>query len=132
ESFHSIKSGNHNFTNSVTEIVVKENAILEFNKVQNETAEAFHINHTEAYLGKNSTFNINTITLGGEIVRNNLHIVLNDENGTAHLHGLYLLNDNQLVDNHTLVDHAKPNCFSNELYKGIIDDKAHGVFNGKI
>ena len=132
ESFHCMQSGNHNFTNSVTEIVVKENAIVEFNKIQNETAEAFHINHTEAYLAKNSTFNINTITLGGEIVRNNLHIVLNDENGTAHLYGLYLLNGNQLVDNHTLVDHAKPNCYSNELYKGIIDDKAHGVFNGKI
>jgi len=132
ESFHCIQSGNHNFTNSVTEIAVKENALVEFNKIQNETAEAFHINHTEAYLAKNSTFNINTITLGGEIVRNNLHIVLNDENGTAHLYGLYLLNGNQLVDNHTLVDHAKPNCYSNELYKGIIDDKAHGVFNGKI
>jgi Fe-S cluster assembly protein SufD len=132
ESFHCIQSGNNNLTNSVTEIALKENAILEFNKIQKETNEAFHINHTEAYLSRNSTFNINTVTLGGEIVRNNLHIVLDDENCTTHLYGLYLLNGNQLVDNHTLVDHAMPNCFSNELYKGIIDDKAHGVFNGKI
>lgn len=132
ESFHCMQSANNNFSNSVTEVAVAENAIVEFNKVQMETSQAFHINHTEAYLSRNSTFNINTITLGGEIVRNNLHIVLNDENATAHLYGLYLLNGSQLVDNHTLVDHAKPNCYSNELYKGVIDDKAHGVFNGKI
>ena len=132
ESFHSFPSVNHSFINSVTEVVVNENANVEFNKIQNESKEAFHINHTEAYQQKNSTFSITTITLGGTIVRNNLHIVLNDENCTAHLNGLYLLNGNQLVDNHTLVDHAKPNCFSNELYKGIIDGKAQGVFNGKI
>jgi len=132
ESFHCMQSENHNFNNSVTEVVVHENSIVEFDKIQNETPQAFHINHTEAYLEKNSTFNITTITLGGAIVRNNLHIVLNDVNCTAHLYGLYLLNGTQLVDNHTLVDHAKPNCYSNELYKGLIDGKAHGVFNGKI
>lgn len=132
ESFHSVGSANHSFINSVTEVVVQENATVEFNKIQVEADEAFHINHTEAYQQKNSTFNITTITLGGTIVRNNLHIVLNDENATAHLNGLYLLKGSQLVDNHTLVDHAKPNCFSNELYKGIIDGKAQGVFNGKI
>jgi Fe-S cluster assembly protein SufD len=132
ESFHCIQSANHNFTNSVTEIVVNENALVEFDKIQNETSEAFHINHTEVYQEKNSTFNIATITLGGNIVRNNLHMVLDGVNCTAHLYGLYLLSGNQLVDNHTLVDHAKPNCYSNELYKGIIDGKAQGVFNGKI
>ncbi len=132
ESYHTISSVNHHFTNSVTEVVVKENAKVEFDKFQNETAEAFHINHTEAYQEKNSTFDISTVTLGGGLVRNNLHIVLDGENCTSHLHGLYLVNGTQLVDNHTLVDHAKPNCYSNELYKGIIDDKGQGVFNGKI
>ena len=132
ESFHTVQSANHNFINSVTEVVVKENSIVELNKIQNEAAEAFHINHTEASQEKNSTFKINTITLGGGIVRNNLHIVLNGEYCNSQLNGLYLLNGSQLVDNHTLVDHAKPNCYSNELYKGIIDGKAQGVFNGKI
>ena len=132
ESFHSMKSVNNNFINSVTEVVVKKNAVVEFNKIQNELQETFHVDHTEASQDRNSTFRINTITLGGTIIRNNLHIVFNEEYGTSHLHGLYLLDGNQLVDNHTLVDHAKPNCFSNELYKGIIDDKAQGVFNGKI
>lgn len=132
ESYHNISSVNHHFTNSVTEVVIKENAKVEFDKFQNETNEAFHINHTETHQERNSTFDISTVTLGGGLVRNNLHIVLNDVNCTAQLHGLYLVNGTQLVDNHTLVDHAKPNCYSNELYKGIIDDKGHGVFNGKI
>lgn len=132
ESYHNISAVNHHFTNSVTEVIIKENAKVEFDKFQNETIEAFHINHTETYQEKNSTFDISTITLGGGIVRNNLHIVLDGENCTSHLHGLYLVNGNQLVDNHTLVDHAKPNCYSNELYKGVIDDKGQGVFNGKI
>lgn len=132
ESFHSLPAANQQFLNCVTEVVVKEYATVEISKIQNELPETFHISHTEASLEANSNFNINTVTLGGSIVRNNLHIVFNGERGTAHLHGLYILDGNQLVDNHTLVDHAKPTCFSNELYKGIIDGKAQGVFNGKI
>jgi Fe-S cluster assembly protein SufD len=72
------------------------------------------------------------VTLGGKLVRNNLHIRLNDVNCTAHLYGLYILNGDQLTDTHTLVDHAMPHCLSNELYKGILDGKSSGVFNGKI
>ncbi len=69
---------------------------------------------------RNSTFDTVTVTLWGNFVRNNLHIKMNDVNCTSHLFGLYILDGDQLVDNHTLVDHAMPNCFSNELYKGLI------------
>jgi len=58
--------------------------------------------------------------------------VLNGENIESHLYGLYLAGGRQLVDNHTLVDHRKPHCQSNELYKGVMKDESTGIFNGKI
>ena len=81
---------------------------------------------------KGSLFNTYTYSLSGEFLRNNLNIVLADENCETHLFGLYLPRKKEHFDNHTLVDHRMPNCFSNELYKGIMSDDATGVFNGKI
>ena len=66
------------------------------------------------------------------MVRNNLNIEVNGENCYTHLNGMYLLIENQHVDNHTLVDHKKPHCESHELYKGVVNDKATAVFNGKV
>jgi Fe-S cluster assembly protein SufD len=70
--------------------------------------------------------------MNGEIVRNNFTITIDGEHCESHFHGIYLLNGNTLADNHTVVDHKKPNSFSNELYKGIMDGNSKGVFNGKI
>lgn len=132
ESFHSIGTNNHGFTNAVTEVVTEKNAHLDLTKVQLENSAAYHIGFTAARQHANSEFHITTITLDGAIVRNNLNILLAEEHCTAYLYGLYCVNGSQLVDNHSLVDHAVPNCQSNELYKGIIDEKGQGVFNGKI
>ena len=132
ESYHSIGEVHSGLTNSVTEILIGKHASVEFDKVQQENSTSNHISHTEVIQSKSSVFNICTITLGGNIVRNNLHIRLLDENCETHLNGLYITQQKQLVDNHTLVDHAKPNCVSNELYKGILDDHSQGVFNGKV
>ncbi len=132
ESFHSIGTVNHGFTNAVTEVVTEKNALLDLTKVQLENSAAYHIGFTAARQHSQSEFHITTITLDGAIVRNNLNILLAEEHCTAYLYGLYCVNGNQLVDNHSLVDHAVPNCQSNELYKGIIDEKGQGVFNGKI
>ena len=131
-TYHTIGNINSAFTNSVSEIVTGANANVEFVKVQTENDNTYHISHTEVMQERDSVFNISTITLGGNIVRNNLHIVLNDVNCTSHLYGLYITDGNELVDNHTLVDHAKPNCESNELYKGVLGGKSSGVFNGKV
>ncbi|MDP3582705.1 MAG: Fe-S cluster assembly protein SufD, partial [Ignavibacteria bacterium] len=118
--------------NIVTEIFVEENAIVNLYKVQNESDEAYHIEKVQAKQSKNSVLNHYNITFGGAIVRNDINSVLDGENIETHYYGLYMVNGNQHVDNHTFVDHAKPNCMSNELYKGILDDNARGVFNGKI
>lgn len=132
ESYHSHNDECNGLTNVVNEIIVGENAQLNFYKAQLDNEKTSQINFTQAVQSKNSTFDTVTVTAGGHLVRNNLHIKLNDTNCTSHLFGLYLLDGNQVTDNHTLVDHAKPNCFSNELYKGIIGGKASGIFNGKI
>lgn len=118
--------------NAVTEIFVDEDAIVNLYKIQNESEEAYHIEKVQASQKKNSVLNHYNITFGGAIVRNDINSVLDGENIETHYYGLYMINGKQHVDNHTFVDHAKPNCMSNELYKGILDDNARGVFNGKI
>ncbi len=120
------------FNNSLTEIVVAANANVEYDKIQDEQNNGYSVNTLQAIQKKQSVFSINTFTLSGSLVRNNWNIVLDDEHIETHLNGLYLTKDNQVVDNHTLVDHRKPNCNSNELYKGIIEDKSSATFNGKI
>lgn len=119
-------------TNASSEIVVMSNAIVDHYKVQNESEQSVLINTTQVYQEKQSVFSTVNFTLNGGVVRNNLNIVLGGEYIESHLNGLYLTKNNQQVDNHTLVDHRMPNCNSNELYKGIIDDKSVATFNGKI
>lgn len=120
------------FTNVITEIVVEENAHLTLNKIQYEDESCYQIATEQVDQHKNSTFTINTITLNGALVRNNLNIEINGENCSTHLNGTYLLKGNQHVDNHTLVDHKVANCESHELYKGVVNDNATAVFNGKV
>ncbi len=132
ESYHSLNTKCSGLTNSVTEVLIGKNANVELVKAQLESENTSHISFTQAIQERDSVFDTVTVTLGGKLVRNNLHIKFGDVNCTSHLFGLYLLDGEQLVDNHTLVDHAMPHCYSNELYKGVIDDKATGVFNGKI
>lgn len=132
ESYHSLSDQVRGLTNSVTEVVVKQNANVELVRAQLECDHANHISFTRALQERDSIFDTVTVTLGGNLVRNNLHIRFEDVNSTAHLYGLYIMNGRQLIDNHTLVDHAHPHCFSNELYKGVLDGKSTGVFNGKI
>ncbi|MEW6508073.1 MAG: Fe-S cluster assembly protein SufD [Bacteroidota bacterium] len=124
--------GKTHFTNSITEVFADESSIVDLYKIQNENNKSYHYEKVEAYQLKKSIFNHYNFTFGAEIVRNDINSTLDDENIETHYYGLYLAYGKQLVDNHTFVDHAKPNCISNELYKGIIDGDARGVFNGKI
>lgn len=120
------------FHNSLSEKLISENAHLVTYQIQNEGEKTFSVNTSQIELQKNSSYKNTTITLSGQVVRNNHNVVLKGENSCAHLFGLFSSKSNQLVDNHTLMDHQVPNCESNELYKGIVNDKSTGVFNGKI
>ena len=120
------------FTNRVIEIVVERDAVTEYYKIQNDASHASQVATTHIQqIGKSYTHTV-TISLNAGLVRNNLNIVLDDQHCEAHLYGFYLQQGQSHIDNHTIVDHAKPNCESNELYKGIMGDQSTGVFNGKI
>ena len=114
------------------EFVIKENAQLEYCKIQNDQGNSYQVANTLIHQSNTSKVNTFTLTLNGQLVRNNFAITIDGENCESHFYGLYLLNGNTIADNHTVVDHKKPNSFSNEMYKGIMDDNAKGIFNGKI
>jgi Fe-S cluster assembly protein SufD len=120
------------FTNVVTEIVLEDNARLEHCKLQDESLNAFHVATIQAHQKRSSHLLTHSISLGGAIARNNVIPVLDAEGCECTMNGLYLGRDTQLVDHHTAIHHAKPNCNSHEFYHGILDGKSQGVFNGKI
>jgi Fe-S cluster assembly protein SufD len=120
------------FTNAVTEVVLGENAVLDHYKVQEESREAFHVAVMQVHQDRYSNFTSHSIALGGGLARNEVNAVLDTEGCECTLNGLYQAVDDQLIDNLTRIDHAKPHCASHELYKGILDGKGKGVFNGKI
>jgi len=126
------ENNNIYFTNSVTEIVASDNAIVDHYKIQEESINAFHIARVEIDQERNSNFTSHSISTGGVITRNDINARFNGDGGECTLNGLFLLQDNQLFDAHTLIDHANPHCNSHEHYKGILDDSARGVFNGKV
>ncbi len=125
-------AGARYFTNAVTEVVLGESAVLDHYKVQEEGSEAFHFHALQVRQDRASNFSSHTVTFGGQWVRNEINAVLAAEGCECTLNGLYQATGQQLIDNHTAIDHAKPHCNSHELYKGILDGKARGVFNGKI
>ena len=120
------------FTNAVTEIVVDQAARVDLLKLQQEGDEAQSVDTLQVYQERDSRFRAHTYTLSGKLVRNNVNAIPAGEGCETHLYGLYITDGDQHVDNHTLIDHAAPNCFSNELYRGILDDESTGVFNGKV
>jgi Fe-S cluster assembly protein SufD len=120
------------FTNQVMEVVIEKDAVVEYYKIQNDSSNASLVSTTHFRQTGKSYLHTVTVSLSGAIVRNNLNVVLDAERCEAHLYGLYFHGGKTHIDNHTVVDNVKPNCYSNELYKGILNDEATGVFNGKI
>lgn len=120
------------FTNAVTDIFVDENAQIDHYKVNQEELSAYHIATTRIELQKSANFTSHSITMGGKVVRNDINAGLRGEGIECTLNGLYVGRGTQIIDNHTAIDHAMPHCNSHEVYKGILDDRARGVFNGKI
>lgn len=120
------------FTNSVTEIAADENAVVDHIKLQEESSKAFHIARMEVDQERSSNFSSHLISHGAEISRNDFNARFNDEGSECMLNGLFMIGDEQLFDAHTMIDHAKPHCNSHEHYKGILQDKSKGVFNGKV
>jgi Fe-S cluster assembly protein SufD len=120
------------FTNVVTEIVVGENAGLEHYTLQYEGNQGHHVGGIHVRAERHARYASHSISLGGALVRNDLVAVLDGEGVECTLNGLYAADAERLVDNHTTIDHVRPHCGSREMYRGILADRARGVFNGKI
>ena len=120
------------FSNVVTEIFLDNNAELYYNKIQNEGNSAYHVGTTQVEQRNHSRLYSITVSWGGSLLRNNLNSVINGEGIDCYFRGFYLTEEEQIIDNHTLADHAMPNSHSNELYKGLLNGRGTGIFNGKI
>lgn len=120
------------FTSAVTEIAVSREATVDHYKVQQEGSKAYHVSTIQSMQERDSRLSLHSFSLGGLMVRNEVRPTLAGEGCETILNGLSVLCENQHVDNHTVIDHCKPHCESNELYKGIYADSSHGVFSGTI
>jgi Fe-S cluster assembly protein SufD len=120
------------FTNAVTEIAAGENAVIDHIKLQEENKKSFHIARMEVHQERSSNFTSHSISFGALFAKNDFNTRFNDEGSECTLNGLYMIEGEQFFDAHTLIDHAMPHCNSHEHYKGILNDKSRGVFNGKV
>ena len=120
------------FTNSMTEVHVGEGAILEHYKLQQESMRSYHIAYLNVHQRRDSQVESHSISLGGALVRNDIDSQLEEEGARITLNGLYLASGRQHVDNHTCINHLKPNTGSKEFYRGVLDGHARGVFNGRV
>jgi Fe-S cluster assembly protein SufD len=124
-------NGGAYLTNSVTEIIVADHAVIDHYKLQTESPRAFHVSTLQIQLGRDTNFRSHSLSFGGALVRNDINAVLS-QGCECTLNGLYLVGGDQHIDNHTTIDHAKPHAASHELYKGILEGHSTAVFNGKI
>jgi len=131
EEYVSIGSGAA-LCNTVTELVVGDNAMVSHLRIEHEQASTFNISTLSIHQGRSANVESHSVLLGGALVRNNVHPVLAGEGGECLINGLFLGEDHEHLDNYMLVEHASPHCSSRQFYNGILDDQAHGVFHGRI
>ena len=121
-----------NFTNVVAELMLDRGAVLNHYKLQEAPIGDLHVASIHVEQNRDSRYTSYNLNLGGVLVRNDLISDLNGQGAETNFYGLFFGQGRQHVDNHTKVNHNAPLTFSNENYKGILDDRAHGVFNGKV
>ena len=119
-------------TNAVTEIVAGEYAVINHYRLQQESKAAFHMATLQVHQDRSSQVTSHVIALGGALARNEVTVVLDGEGSECTLNGLFMVAGQQHVDNQTRIEHVQPYCTSRELYKGVLDGKGRGVFNGTI
>lgn len=131
EDFVTLHEGVY-FTNSVTEIVVADNAEVNHTRIQRDSSEAVHIGKTIATQAQNSRYTCNAISFGGKLSRHNLEVYQTGEQTDTVLNGLTMITGNQVSDTHSAIAFTKPHSTSRQIHKCIVDDHAHAIFNGKV
>ena len=131
---HCDDSVNHTpgFINTLTEVYMDENSSFELYKLQNINDNTSLINNTFIHQERDSRLKVNILSLNGGKIRNELHVNLMGQGADADINGVYLVDKQQHIDNQVYINHAVPNCHSNELFKGVLDEEASGIFNGYI
>jgi Fe-S cluster assembly protein SufD len=119
-------------SNTVTELVVGENAVVSHYMIEREHRQSFNVSTLRIQQGRSANVASHSVLLGGGLVRNNVHPVLAGEGSECLINGLFIGSGQQHLDNYMLVEHASPHCGSRQFYNGILDDHAHGVFHGRI
>ena len=120
------------FVTSVVEVFAGDGAVLDHTRIYRDSLEASHIANLQFHLERSSSVRSRGFTLGGALVRSEIGACLDGEGADCTIEGLYLLDGTQKGDHHSVIDHAKPHTTSLELFKGIVDGSAHGIFDGKI
>ena len=120
------------FCNTATELFAGDNAVVSHYMIEREHQQAFNISTLRLQQGRSANVSSHSLLLGGGLVRNNVHPVLAGEGSECLINGLFIGSGQQHLDNYMLVEHASPHCASRQFYNGILDDKAHGVFHGRI
>ncbi len=129
---HQFLGDNTAITNQALEVVVGDNANVGYHKVMTDNNVGRHIGSLVAKQGTDSRFNTYVVNLSGQMVRNNMVVNIDGKNAEAGFYGLYSLDGTSHVDNHVTVNHNEPNCQSFQLFKGLMNDRSTGVFNGRI
>jgi len=131
ESYLSVGAPRH-LTNSVTELVVGDNATVEYLKFQEESLESFHLGTLAVNVGRDSNVRLHSMAFGARLSRTTIEATLAGEGAECVLNGLYLVGGEQLADHYMIVDHAVPHGTSHEYFNGILAAKSRGVFHGRI
>ncbi len=119
-------------SNAATELVVGDQACVTHVKVQGENLSSQHLGTWMTRLGEASQYRALQVTTGGALTRNQLYVMFGGEDASAHINGVFLQRGTQHCDTTMLVEHIEPGCESREFFKGVLDDNARGVFQGKI
>lgn len=131
ESYVCVRDSSY-FTNAVTEISLGEGAHLDHYKIQRESEQASHVGTVQVRQARDSRLHSFSFAVGGALARTNIYTALEGDGASCTLNGLYLADGTQHIDNQTGIEHIAPNCPSREVYKGVLDGRSHGVFNGKV
>jgi len=120
------------FSNIVTEIFLGEKGIMDHYKLQNLNNSSALVSTTCFQMEAGAELESHYITLNGGLIRNNIRLLFNGPHGKADIFGIYLMDRKQHIDNQVFIDHASPDCTSYEMFKGILDEQARGIFNGHV
>lgn len=129
---HASLGGGVYLSNGVTEIVAGQNSVVSHYQIERQDRQAFHVSTLRVEQGRQSTTDLHSVLLGGGLVRSNIHPVLTGEGSDCLINGLFLGTGRQHLDNFMKVEHVGPHGTSRQSFNGILDEKARGVFHGRI